>query len=130
MTIPVTGGADRAVRTYLRIEGVTGTAAVPAYAVYLDVPVGDAPEAHTELRAGTLATFGLEEASVAGDLHDGDGVTVVLDVTAVRAVLEGDGRWDDGAVVVTFVPVDADEDAAGGADAHARRVALVTSATG
>ena len=134
VTIPVRSGADAGIRTYLRIEGVTGTAAVPAYSVYLDVPAGDAPDAHPELRAGTVATFGLEETSVAGDLHDGDGLTVVLDVTPVRAVLEGDGRWDDGAVVVTFVAADPadedDEETPGQPDAHARRLALVTSATG
>ncbi len=130
VAIPVTGDVGAGTRTYLRIEGVTGTAAVPAYGVFLDVPDGDDPEEHPELRAGTVATFGLAEASVAGDLHDGDGVTVVLDVTAVRAVLEDDGRWDDGSVVVTFSAASGDDDETGTPDAHARRLALVVSATG
>ena len=65
---------------------------------------------------------------------------MILDVTAVRSLLEADGRWDDGAVRVSFVPVPpADDDEAGDGDdlegtsppdAHARRLALVTAPTG
>ena len=37
---------------------------MPAYTVYLDVPEGEAPADHPELRVGALSSFGLAEASV------------------------------------------------------------------
>jgi tyrosinase len=92
-------------RVFLRIEGVTGTAAAPVYDVYLNVPSGDAPSDHPELRAGSLSTFGMAEASESDDLHDGSGRTHVFDVTRVRAVLEEQGRWDAGRLQVVFSPV-------------------------
>ena len=43
------GGAPPvAERAFLRIEGITGTAAAPTYAVYLNVPPGEAPSEHPE----------------------------------------------------------------------------------
>jgi tyrosinase len=92
-------------RVFLRIEGITGTAAAPAYAVYVNVPAGDDPDDHPELRAGMLSTFGLAESSQRDDLHDGAGITSVLDITTVRDTLEGAGTWDPARIEVTFRPV-------------------------
>jgi tyrosinase len=101
------GGADvaRPDRVFLRIEGITGTAAAPAYAVYLNVPGGEDPDDHPELRAGMLSTFGMAESSQRDDLHDGSGITSVLDITAVRDALEREGSWDPARIEVTFRPV-------------------------
>jgi tyrosinase len=92
-------------RVFLRLEGVTGTAAAPVYEVYLNVPPGEAPTAHPELRAGFFSTFGLVEASQSDEIHDGTGLTTVLDVTPVRDVLAQNGRWDPGRLQVSFSPV-------------------------
>jgi tyrosinase len=97
-----TAGAGRVL---LRIEGVTGTAAAPVYEVYLNVPPGEAPTEHPELRAGFFSTFGMTEASQRDELHDGSGLTTVLDVTPVRDVLERQRRWDPGRLQVSFIPV-------------------------
>jgi tyrosinase len=92
-------------RVFLRVEGVTGTAAAPVYEVYLNVPPGEAPAEHPELRAGFFSTFGLTEASQRNELHDGSGLTTAFDVSAVRDVLERQGRWDPGRLKVSFSPV-------------------------
>jgi len=100
-------GADDTAPTqvHLRIEGITGTAAAPAYHVYVGVPPGDAPADHPELRAGTFSTFGVVEASRRTALHDGTGLTKVLDITAVRDLLVQQGRWDPGRLTVAFATV-------------------------
>ena len=100
-----TEGVPAAGKVFLRIEGVTGTAAAPVYEVYLNVPPNESPTEHPELRAGFFSTFGLNEASQRNELHDGTGLTTVLDVTAVRNVLEEQGRWDPSNLQVSFSPV-------------------------
>ena len=69
------GRAPAAGTVFLRIEGVTGTAAAPVYEVYLNVPPNESPTEHPELRAGFFSTFGLNEASQRNELHDGTGLT-------------------------------------------------------
>jgi tyrosinase len=99
-------GADaRPSRVLLRIEGVTGTAAAPGYTVYVNVPPGEAPEDHPELRAGILSTFGLTESSRRDAVHGGEGLTAVIDITTVRNALEAEGAWDPARLEVTFRPV-------------------------
>jgi tyrosinase len=88
-------------RYYLRLERITGTAAAPVYEVYLDVPANDEPTDHPELLAGRIATFGLAEAS----RPRGPGLTKVLEITAVRARLIADGRWDPAQLHVSFRPL-------------------------
>ena len=92
-------------RVFLRVEGVTGTAAAPVYEIYLNVPEGSSPREHPELRAGFFSTFGLAESSHADDLHSGGGLTTVYDVTSVRDVLDQQGRWDPSRLQVSFSPV-------------------------
>ena len=89
-------------RAYLRIEGVTGTSAAPLYGVYLNVPEGEDPYDHPELRAGSFSTFGLAETSQSNDQHDGGGLTASFDITVVRDRLAEQGRWDDARVQVSF----------------------------
>lgn len=97
---PAAGGARP--RTYLRVERITGSAAAPIYDVYLNVPAGEPPGDHPELRVGQISTFGLEEASQRNELVDGSGVTAAFEITAVRELLEGQGRWDAGRLRVSF----------------------------
>lgn len=92
-------------RVYLRLEGITGTAAAPAYEVYVNVPDGDTGADHPELLAGRLATFGLAEASRGDSQHGGAGLTKVFEITAVRDALADRGRWDPARVTVSFEPV-------------------------
>ena len=92
-----TGGG----RVYLRVEGMSGTAAAPVYEVYVNVPAGDDPTQHPELRAGSLSTFGLVETSRTG----AGGKTAAFDITSVRDALLEQGRWDPARLQVTFRPV-------------------------
>ena len=71
-------------RVYLRVEGVTGTSAAPLYGVYLNVPEGEDPHDHPELRAGSFSTFGLVETSQTNEQHDAEGLTASFDITALR----------------------------------------------
>lgn len=134
------GAADdegAAPRAYLRVEGVTGTNAAPLYGVYLNVPEGQDPREHPELRAGSFSTFGLAETSRSDEQHDGEGLTAVFDITALRDRLAAEGRWDEARVDVRFsteVPAaraPADETQAPSTaerrrpDVRARRVAVI-----
>ena len=135
-------GAAIGARVFLRVEGITGTAAAPVYDVYVNVPSGESPGDHPELRAGSLSTFGMVEASQADDLGDGSGLTATFEITAVRDALAEQGRWDPARVQLSFRPVApsaADDVAAieelvaseslqrAPADIRARRVAVVAS---
>ena len=93
------GGAGPG-RVYLRLEGITGTAAAPAYEVYVNLPRGDAGAEHPELLAGRLATFGLAEASRGDSLHGGAGLTKVFEITGVRDALADRGRLQAGQTIV------------------------------
>ena len=68
------GRAARDDRAYLRVEGITGADAAPLYSVYVNVPEGEDPADHPDLRAGSVSTFGLEESSRTDDSHDGGGL--------------------------------------------------------
>lgn len=92
-------------RLLLRLEGITGTYAAPAYDVYINVPADQAAADHPERLAGTLTTFGVREASQRTDDHDGSGLDAVFDITAVRDVLADEGQWDPANLEVSFVPV-------------------------
>jgi tyrosinase len=89
----------------LRLEGITGTIAAPAYDVYLNVPVGRSAADYPDRRAGTLATFGVPEASRRTADHDGAGLNAVFDITTIRDVLADAGDWDPANLRVSFVPL-------------------------
>ena len=111
-------------QVFLRIEGITGTAAAPAYHVYVGVPPGEAPGDRPELRAGTFSTFGMVEASRSTALQDGTGLTKTFDITSVRDALVEQGRWDPARLTVTFRPV-VPEPVSGAPEAEAGRPADV-----
>jgi tyrosinase len=91
-------------RLLLRLEGITGTIAAPAYDVYLNVPDGESPTDYPERRAGMITTFGVPEASRRSAESSGEGLNSVLDITAVRDALADAGQWDPTNLRVAFVP--------------------------
>ncbi|MCW2762951.1 MAG: tyrosinase family protein [Marmoricola sp.] len=121
-------------RAYLRVEGITGTTGAPLYGVYVNVPYGDDPTDHPELRAGSLSTFGLEESSRSDDEHDGSGLTATFDITALRDRLAAEGRWDEGHLEIRFTThspeppagLRRDRGVQDAPDIRARRVAVVS----
>ncbi|MXP23795.1 hypothetical protein GIY30_20875 [Gordonia sp. HNM0687] len=121
-------------RVLLRLEGITGMVCAPLYTVYLNIPAGTPAADFPERLAGTIATFGVAEASVPSRAQDGTGVTKVLDITAVRDRLLADGLWDPDTVTVRFEPVgptgpavlgDGPADTATTPDIRAARVVVV-----
>ncbi len=97
------GGADE--RLLLRLEGITGTIAAPAYDVYVNIPDGESPTDYPERRAGTLTTFGVPEASRRTAESAGEGLNSVFDISAVRDALADAGQWDPANLTVAFVPL-------------------------
>ncbi len=85
-------------RVLLQLENVKGTSpSVGVYDVYVNVPEGEDPQEHPELKAGLFSTFGLEVASA-----EGHGVTQAFDITDVARLLYNEGQWDPKTVKVTM----------------------------
>ena len=89
---------------YLNIENITGSGSASAYDVYLNVPAGEKPEAHPELRIGRMPLFGLAEASQPDSAHAGNGLKYAYRVGAVVRRLQAENAWDANDVRVSFVP--------------------------
>ncbi len=91
-------------RVFLRIENITAEASAPSYDVYINVPRGEDPKKHPELKVGFTPTFGLREASVGDERHPGNGLATQFDITAVLIRFKAAGLWDGKALRVSFVP--------------------------
>jgi tyrosinase len=92
----------------LQVENVTGARRAPPFEVYLNVPAGDAPEQHPELRAGSLGLFGLVESSDPDAGHGGNGMSFTLDVTVLFGRLTARTDWDSRNLRVSFVATEWD----------------------
>ena len=101
-------------RWFLRVEDVRGQRpATPAYDVYLN-----------DRRVGSIASFGIREASQPGDEHGGTGLTDVFDITDVVAGLHDEQAFDPGKVKVTVVPAGLKGEAQEGGDVSAGRISI------
>lgn len=88
---------------YLNIENITGNSA-SGYDVYLNVPPGENPEAHPELRVGRMPLFGLAEASRPDTAHAGNGLKYAYRIGSVVRRLQSQNAWQADDVRVSFVP--------------------------
>ena len=112
-------------RWFLRVEDITGlNPAAPRYAVFLNLPTGRPPHAHPELRAGTIASFGIAEASQPDSPNGGQGLTHVFDISGVVSTLRATVGWDARAVTVTIVPMDLTGEVDDGGDVSAGRISV------
>lgn len=113
-------------RWYLRVEDIAGTAPkAPGYAIYLDLPAGAAPGDHPQLRAGTVASFGVPEASDPASEHGGAGLTDTFAITGVIATIAaGAADFDASTVTVHVVPVGAAGELDDGGDVQAGRISI------
>jgi tyrosinase len=112
-------------RWFLRVEDVVGEhPAVSRYDVYLNLPAGHRAADHPELRAGSIATFGIPEASQPQAEHGGLGLTDVFEVTDVMAALRDDFSWDGSTLHVTVVPAGVGGEAERGGDVRAGRISI------
>jgi tyrosinase len=91
---------ETAARFILVVEGVTAKGPARDYRVFVDMPDDD----KMPMQVGTLASFGVAQASRVESPHGGNGLTQSFDITDVFIEL-GLGRDAIHAVRVTFEPV-------------------------
>ncbi|MDR9899904.1 tyrosinase family protein [Aetokthonos hydrillicola Thurmond2011] len=70
-------------RIFLNIENIRSAEDGAVIDVYINLPSGANPTDHPDLRAGTIALFGVCKASQIDQPHGGLGVTEVLDITHI-----------------------------------------------
>jgi len=123
----IAGDESVSPRWFLRIEDIAGSApAAPAYAIYLGAPEGSASTGRPELRAGTVASFGVREASDPAAEHGGAGLTDTFEITDQIAVLaaDADASFDATKVSVHVVPIGAAGELDDGGDVTAGRISI------
>jgi tyrosinase len=91
-------------RIFLNLENVRGLNDAIVFNVYVDVPDGKDPAQHPELRAGSIALFGVRKATLANDKHAGDGLTFVLEITHIIDGLHLAGALNVSELHVRLVP--------------------------
>jgi tyrosinase len=112
-------------RWFLRVEDIAGTAPkAPAYNVYLNLPEGSSEDA--DLKAGSIASFGIPEATDPGAEHGGVGITDTFEITDVVAKLveRADTVFDPAKVTVHVVPVGLRGEVDDGGDVRAGRISI------
>jgi tyrosinase len=98
-----TGAPPAPDRVFLNLENVRSASDGHAFNVYINVPEGEDPTKHPELKAGSFALFGVRKASAPDGEHAGNGVTFVLDISHVIDALHLSGALDAGRLQVRLV---------------------------
>ncbi len=109
------------------MEDVAGDAPkAPAYSVYINLPEGATGTEHPELRVGSIASFGIREASDPDAEHGGVGITDTFEITGVVATLteRDDLVFDPAKVTVHIVPVGLKGPVDDGGDVKAGRISI------
>jgi hypothetical protein len=91
-------------RVFLNIERMTSGTLSPPYDVYLDVPIGEDPARHPELRAGLVSMYGLVPASRAAGADAAPGLSEKLEITELYARLAAARGNGPASLRVSFVP--------------------------
>ncbi|PUB78737.1 MAG: hypothetical protein DBO99_06080 [gamma proteobacterium symbiont of Ctena orbiculata] len=72
--------------------------------VYVNLPEGVEPKSRPDLRAGSIALFGVQEASEPDQPHGGMGIHRVMDITHILENLSDDGDLAEAEISVQLVP--------------------------
>ncbi len=101
------GEAARALpdRVFLNLENVRGSSDAAAFRVYVGLGDDEDVAEHPEALAGSIAPFGVTEASEADDEHGGEGLTFVLEITDLVDRMHLEGSFDVDELPVRLVPV-------------------------
>jgi tyrosinase len=91
-------------RIFLNLENIRSNEDSVLISVYMNVPSGANPTDHPDLYAGTIALFGVSQASQPDQPHGGMGVTEVLDITHIVDSLHLAGGLNVSNLEVTFLP--------------------------
>lgn len=89
-------------KLYLRFENVKGTSAAPVLSVYINVPQGG--ETEKQYYAGSLALFGLRQATQVDRHSSGSGISTQLEVTTLVEELRQLDNWNESELDVTIQP--------------------------
>jgi tyrosinase len=91
-------------RVFLNLENVRGLNDATSFSVYVNVPEGEDPARHPELKAGSIGLFGVSKATAADGEHAGSGLTYVLEISRIVDALHLSGALDAGQIHVRLVP--------------------------
>lgn len=92
-------------RVFLNLENVRGLLDAVAFQVYVNLPEGASPADHPDRLAGSIALFGVTQATGPDNEHGGQGLTFVLEITQIVHALHLEGSLDAGSLDVRIVPV-------------------------
>ncbi|MDD0976094.1 tyrosinase family protein [Pseudomonas fontis] len=91
-------------RVFVKLENVRGDVAGATLDVYINLPAGAKADQHPELRAGSVALFGLKQASQVDSTHGGRGVGAALEITDIVDQLHLNDPQDLDQLKVSIVP--------------------------
>ena len=98
------GGPAAPDRIFLNLQNVRGANDATALTVYINVPEGDDPAKHPELKAGSIGLFGLSKASAMDGPHAGDGLNFSIEISHVIDTLHLRGALNVNQLHVSIVP--------------------------
>ncbi|WP_347900906.1 tyrosinase family protein [Pseudomonas purpurea] len=90
-------------RVFLKLENIRGKSDAVVLDVYINLPTDADPAQHADLRAGTLALFGVRKASLPDGEHGGNGVSQVFEITHIVDALHLGGVTSAAQLKVRFV---------------------------
>ncbi|HLZ00847.1 MAG TPA: tyrosinase family protein [Bradyrhizobium sp.] len=99
------GGPPEPDRIFLNLENVRGANDATVFSVYINVPEGDDPAMHPELKAGSVGLFGLSKASAMDGPHAGNGLNFTIEITHVVDTLHLRGALNVDQLHVRLVPL-------------------------
>ena len=91
-------------RVFLNLENVRGRRDATAFSVYVGLRDDEEPRNHPERLAGKVAPFGVSQASDPDGEEGGQGLTFVLEITAIVDGLTLEGSFDVESLPVRLVP--------------------------
>jgi tyrosinase len=97
----VTSPPDRVI---LNLENVRGAHDAHVLNVFINLPPNSKPAEHPELLAGSVALFGIRDASFELGEHGGQGLNFALDISKVVDTLHLRNTLDSDSLDVTIVP--------------------------
>lgn len=99
-------------RVFLNLENVTGLSDAAMFRVYVGAAGGADPVGDPDYLAGSVALFGVSQASDPGGRHAGNGITYTLEITRIVDRLHLSDNFDVDELAVYLVPFETIPDAA------------------
>jgi len=91
-------------RVILNLESVRGARDAHVLSVFINLPSGAKPADHPELLAGSVALFGLGEASSDTGPHGGQGLNFSMDITKTIDAMHLNNALDTDSLDISLVP--------------------------